>query len=361
MAPTALEVKTVKSLADLEIKDLPPNYVKEEDERPVVAYNDFSHEVPVISLAKARGGGAEREEVIREVRGACEEWGLFQITDHGVPTELNSHIMRCAEDFFSLPVEEKMQYAIEAGEFVGYGNGSFINDDPLMDWRELYVTSCSPALNVQHWSTKPVQFRETLSKYSEEMIKLAKTLLELISESLGVEADAIQKRCGEGEQKVLMNYYPPCPRPDLTLGLKRHTDPGTLTILLQDKVGGLQATKDDGKTWVTVEPIDGAFVVNLGDQMHVLSNGIFKSADHQAVVNSSALRQSIVTFYNPHPDSIVYPLDELVLVSEQESPARAKFERYVYREFYQKKMIKHLLDREMKRNKGIILPQQQKG
>lgn len=95
--------------------------------------------------------------------------------------------------------------------------------------------------------------------------------------------------------------------------------------------------------------------------MQVLSNGIFKSADHQAVVNSSALRQSIVTFYNPHPDSIVYPLDELVLVSEQESPAREKFERYIYREFYQKKMIKHLLDREMKRNKGIILPQQQKG
>ena len=66
-----------------------------------------------------------------------------------------------------------------------------------------------------------------------------------------------------------MNYYPHCPRPDLTLGLKRHTNPGTLTILLQEKVGGLQGTKDDSKTWVTVEPIDGDFVVNLGDQMHV--------------------------------------------------------------------------------------------
>jgi naringenin 3-dioxygenase len=111
--------------------------------------------------------------------------------------------------------------------------------------------------------------REVLAKYSDEMLELAKTLLALISESLGVEADAIEKACGEGQQKVLLNYYPTCPRPDLTLGLKRHTDPGTLTILLQDKVGGLQATKDNGKTWVTVEPIDGAFVVNIGDQMHV--------------------------------------------------------------------------------------------
>ena len=119
-----------------------------------------------------------------------------------------------------------------------------------------------------------VNYRESLAKYSDATLKLAKTLLGLISESLGVEAEAIEKACGEGQQKVLLNYYPTCPRPDLTLGLKRHTDPGTLTILLQDKVGGLQATKDDGKTWLTVEPIDGAFVVNLGDQMHV-SNYIY--------------------------------------------------------------------------------------
>ncbi|BAH92861.1 Os04g0662600, partial [Oryza sativa Japonica Group] len=42
------------------------------------------------------------------------------------------------------------------------------------------------------------------------------------------------------------------PQPDLTLGLKRHTDPGTITLLLQDLVGGLQATRDAGKTWITV-------------------------------------------------------------------------------------------------------------
>lgn len=358
MAKAVVEVKTVKSLADLGIKDLPINYVKDEDERPTVAYNDFSKEVPVISLANAGNGGAEHTQLIRELRAACKQWGMFQIKDHGVPTELNSQLMCCAEEFFSLPVKEKMQYAIQEGNFVGYGNGSFINDDPLMDWRELYVTTCCPDRAIQSWPRKPVQFREVLAKYSDEMLELAKTLLALISESLGVEADAIEKACGEGQQKVLLNYYPTCPRPDLTLGLKRHTDPGTLTILLQDNVGGLQATKDNGKTWVTVEPIDGAFVVNIGDQMHALSNGIFKSADHQAVVNSSVRRQSIVTFYNPHPDSIVYPLDALT-ATKGECHTGRRFEPYVYREFYQRKMTKHLLDRDIKRRKGTSLEQQQ--
>jgi isopenicillin N synthase-like dioxygenase len=91
--------------------------------------------------------------------------------------------------------------------------------------------------------------------------------------------------------------------------------------------------------------------------MQALSNGIFKSADHQAVVNSSVRRQSVVTFYNPHPDSIVYPLDALTATKGECHTVR-RFEPYVYREFYQRKMTKHLLGRDIKRSKGMSLVQQ---
>ena len=69
--------KSVKSLADMGIKDLPANYVKDEDERPAVAYNDFSKAVPVISLANAEAGGEERAQLLRELQAAYEEWGMF--------------------------------------------------------------------------------------------------------------------------------------------------------------------------------------------------------------------------------------------------------------------------------------------
>jgi naringenin 3-dioxygenase len=86
------------------------------------------------------------------------------------------------------------------------------------------------------------------------------------------------------DQKVVVNFYPKCPQPDLTLGLKRHTDPGTITLLLQDLVGGLQATRDGGNTWITVQPIAGAFVVNLGDHGHVSTLFFLATIiDHQLI------------------------------------------------------------------------------
>ena len=92
--------------------------------------------------------------------------------------------------------------------------------------------------------------------------------------------------------------------------------------------------------------------------MQVLSNGILKSADHQAVVNPKVLRQCIATFYNPHPDSVVYPLDALTAASNGKGGGDRTFERYVYSEFYRRKMTKHVLDRQIKLSKKMLSEQQ---
>ncbi|XP_050230199.1 naringenin,2-oxoglutarate 3-dioxygenase [Mercurialis annua] len=295
----------------VEEKTLQQSFIRDEDERPKTAYNQFSDEIPVISLAGIDDvEGEKRGEICKKIVEACEDWGIFQVVDHGVDANLISNMSRLAKEFFALSPEEKLRFDMSGGKKGGFIVSSHLQGEAVKDWREIVTYFSYPlsSRDYSRWPDKPEGWRAVTEEYSEKLMGLGCKLLEVLSEAMGLEKDALTKACVEMDQKVVVNFYPKCPQPDLTLGLKRHTDPGTITLLLQDHVGGLQATRDNGKTWITVQPVEGAFVVNLGDHGHYLSNGRFKNADHQAVVNSNSSRLSIATFQNPAPQAIVYPL-----------------------------------------------------
>ena len=124
-----------------------------------------------------------------------------------------------------------------------------------------------------------------MEEYSEKMLEVGKEVLTAMSMSLGLKNEReLEERLGdEIDVGLRVNFYPPCPQPDLTLGLSSHSDPGALTLLLPDdqQIAGLQirapVSTNEYSTqgrlqgdWVTVQPQPDAIIVNLGDQLQVV-------------------------------------------------------------------------------------------
>ncbi|RVW95250.1 Codeine O-demethylase [Vitis vinifera] len=157
----------------------------------------------------------------------------------------------------------------------------------------------------------PLPFRDTLEVYVVEMRNLALTMLSFMEKALKIEVNEMRKLFEQGLQAMRMNYYPPCPKPEQVIGLTPHSDSVGLTILLQvNEVEGLQIRKDG--MWIPITPLPNAFIVNIGDILEIFSNGIYKSIEHRAVVNSVKERLSIATFYNPQMDAEIGPVPSLI-------------------------------------------------
>jgi isopenicillin N synthase-like dioxygenase len=99
-------------------------------------------------------------------------------------------------------------------------------------------------------------------------------ILKLMAKALGMEYNYMKNLFEDGRQSIRMNYYPPCPQPELVIGLNPHSDATGLTILLQlNEIEGLQIRKDG--MWIPVIPLPSAFVVNIGDILEVNQSNLF--------------------------------------------------------------------------------------
>lgn len=282
--------------------------------------------VPVIDLQESHGD--RRDEVLKQIREACIEWGGFQIVNHGVSPALMERIRQVAKEFFALPVEEKWKYSATTPTttvdlFHGYGTKEFGTKGALDRGDQLrHRTWPLSAREYGQWPTNPSSFRETEEEYVQEQDKLSKHLMELISESLGLKPSYLNDFFGEDyQQTFLVNHYFPSPEGTPTVSLLNHSDFSGLTILMQD-LAGLQFNKDG--EWVWVEPIADAYVVNLGDQIEILTNGLYISPEHRAMANA-AERFSIGCFASPPDAKVVGPIPELVSESR---PIRYKTRTY---------------------------------
>ncbi|BAT80243.1 hypothetical protein VIGAN_02324100 [Vigna angularis var. angularis] len=368
-------IDDVQELRKTKPRTVPQRFVRDVTERPTLPTTPLpppDTHMPIIDFSKLTKGNKDE---IFNLATACEEWGFFQVINHEIDLNLLERIENLSREFFMLPLEEKQKYPMAPGTVQGYGQAFVFSEDQKLDWCNMFALGLEPQYvrNPNLWPTRPERFSETVEEYSREIRKLCYNLLKDIALGLDLKGDVFEKMFGVSVQAIRMNYYPPCSRPDLVLGLSPHSDGSALTVLQQAKGGpvGLQIFKNN--TWLPIQPIPNALVINIGDtievrpllhfffsfpfmfslqdllsytvgsssssfkvsffffhsfvipflavlyarfdlfcMMQVLTNGKYRSVEHRAVAHEEKDRLSIVTFFAPSYEVELGPMPEFV-------------------------------------------------
>ncbi|MCL7052165.1 hypothetical protein MKW94_026388 [Papaver nudicaule] len=319
-----MEVSVVQTLCEAGVTHVPSQYIQPPQNRPHQPPPPSSDSlgIPVIDLFNF--DPQHLDDVRTKIGRACSEWGAFQVTNHGISSSLMKDVMDVGLTFFTeCSVIEKSKYAcdpyVAASE--GYGSRMLVKEDSVLDWRDYFDHHTLPLYrrDPTRWPAFPTNYRGVMEEYSNHLKELAQKLMSMMSETLGLESSCIEDIVGEIHQNIAVSYYPPCPQPELTLGIQSHSDIGAVALLMQDDVGGLEVFKEG--RWVTVQPLSDAIIVFVADQTEIISNGKYPSVIHRAVTNSNRARLSVSAFHDPSKTRKIAPAAQLV---DKDAPARYK-------------------------------------
>ncbi|OEL22677.1 Protein SRG1 [Dichanthelium oligosanthes] len=311
------------------VQEPPSRYLVPEQDRlsDQLAGAEMPEPVPTIDLRRLLMSDGADEEAAK-LRYALQSWGFFLVTDHGIEASLMDALIAASREFFRKPLQEKQVYSNLIGgkqwQLQGYGNDPVKTQDQILDWSDRLHLRVEPEdeRNLDLWPGHPESFRGLLHEYTLSCKRVKDGILRAMARLLELDDDCILNQFGDkGCTHARFNYYPACPRPDLVLGIRPHSDVCVLTLLLMDQhVAGLQVLRDG--TWYSVPAVHNrALLVNVGVSLEIMSNGIFKGPVHRAVTNSEKERMSLAMFYSVDLGKEIEPIPELL---DEKQPARYK-------------------------------------
>ncbi|KIW91215.1 uncharacterized protein Z519_08111 [Cladophialophora bantiana CBS 173.52] len=272
---------------------------------------------PILDFSAFRGENeVAKAEFLQALGQACRDKGFFQLTNHGVDHELQRRIFVASKELFDLPLEEKLKAKLMPGtsgrgyETIG---GQMLEPGSAPDTKEaIYLGEDLPAdhrrvLNGEYGCGSNIypaclgpQWHETCMEYFQAMNTLARDVMRALAAALNIPEDYFDRFTdAEPTATLRLVHYPPTPTTsDKERGCGAHRDFGCITLLLQDEVGGLQVQDEETGEFLDVEPVPGAYVVNLGNLMARWTNHHYTSNTHRVMNHSPTDRYSVPFFYS---------------------------------------------------------------
>jgi len=277
--------------------------------------------LPILDLSRLDAGPEAAEAFRAELREVTHEYGFFYLTGHGVPADLIERVMTTSRAFFNLPEADKMAIEnLKSPHFRGYTRVGGELTQGKVDWREqIDIGPERPALDLtpesadylrlegpNQWPVNLPALEEVMTSWREELNNVALRLMQAWALSLGADQHVFDAAFAEKPSTLIkIVRYPGKSDPTPKQGVGAHKDSGVLTLLfVEPGKGGLQVEKDG--EWIEAPPLDGAFVVNIGELLEVATDGYLKATVHRVISPLIGTdRISIPFFYSPALDATI--------------------------------------------------------
>jgi len=290
----------------------------------------MSRSIPSIDFRLATSEVEEdRTSFVTQVGDALKDIGFFALTHHGIPRALIDETYAQCDAFFDLEEQEKRTYLQpDIGHQRGYTafGVEHAKDNPAPDLKEFWQTGraypedgTQPTYPKNIWPTAHVEgFQSVTETLFSGMETLAKHLLAACSLYLGKPADWLPDMSHEGNTIMRMIHYPPLDEstPEGAVRSAAHEDINFITLLVTATADGLEVMDHDG-SWIQVQGDQDAIIVDSGDMLQNLTNGLFKSTTHRVVnpKESNTRRYSMPMFVHPRNEIDLTPHPDFVAMT----------------------------------------------
>ena len=283
--------------------------------------------IPVVDYLDFTSGDEERKSAfIQSVGDSLKDIGFFALRNHGIPLSAIEQSYEQGDAFFSMSEDVKRTYlqpqiAHQRG-YTAFGI-EHAKNNPAPDLKEFWQTGRShptsgkkPTYVENVWPENHLpQFREVIDGLFSRMEDVSQNLLESCSLYLGKPKSWLGSMAEDGNTIMRIIHYPPL-GDDVLPGAVRsaeHEDINFITLLVTATADGLEVMDHDG-SWIKVEGDATHIIVDSGDMLQNLTNGLFKSTTHRVVnpANSTERRFSMPMFVHPRNEIDLTPRQEFI-------------------------------------------------
>ncbi|GAB3705909.1 isopenicillin N synthase family dioxygenase [Mariniluteicoccus flavus] len=273
--------------------------------------------LPILDLRLA-ADPATAPQFRADLLAAAHEVGFFYLVGHGLDAVRQTELINAARLFFALPEQEKRAIEnVNSPHFRGWTRVGGERTQGRTDWREqiditverepVAVGAGVPDWAVLEgpnlWPESLPGFRNVVENWSAHVAGVGRQLLQEWAEALGQDRGVFDAAYERHMSLTKIVRYPGRVEGGTEQGVGAHKDSGMLTLLfVEPGKGGLQVEGPDG--WVDATPVEGAFIVNIGELLEVATDGYLVATNHRVVAPPAGdERISVPFFYNPGLDA----------------------------------------------------------